>query len=151
MIESWIIPCNIRVYDVSEHFLHKDTIVWRNAFTIKKGDIAFLYVGQPYSEIRYKCSVLSDDVSEEILSNNSYAIPKRTYKNYFSKKDKYIILQLEKEYPKGTFPLVELREQGLGQVQLQSRLSRQLKKYIASVEKAVFHEETRWQGGDVDA
>lgn len=137
MIENWVIPYNIKVYDVNKHFKNNNTIVWRNSFTIRSGDIAYLYLGSPFSEIKYKCTVICDEVSPEILEKNSYAIPKKPSKNYFSKKDKYIILQLEREYPTGTFPLSKLREQGLGQVQLQSRLSRQLKHYISSIEETI--------------
>ena len=132
MIENWLVPCNVKVYDVRKHFENNDTIVWRNAFSIRQGDIVYLYVGKPFCEILYRCLVLSDEVPPEILEKNTYAIPKKPIKNYYSKKEKYLILKLEREFPHGTFPLTDLREHGLGQVQLQARLSRQLKAFISS-------------------
>ncbi len=137
MNESWIVPCNPKVYDIVKHFTHLNKIVWRNAFTMKPGDSAYLYFSLPLSEIKYKCIVVSDEISQEMLAENSYAIPKRKPNNYFSKRDKYIILKLEKEFPQGTFPLIDLRKHGLGQVQLQARLNRQLREYICSVEDAL--------------
>ena len=75
MIEHWIIPCNLKVFDVIAHFKANKQVVWKNSFTIKAGDIAYIYLGQPYSEIKYKCRVISNDVDDELLNKNAYAIP----------------------------------------------------------------------------
>lgn len=61
MAEKWIIPCNIKVYDVIEHFKSSKRIVWKNSFTIHPGDVAYLYLSAPFSEIRYKCLVIGKD------------------------------------------------------------------------------------------
>ena len=119
MIEKWIIPCNVRFFDLPSHFITNKTVVWKNAFTIKKDDIAYIYIGRPYGEIKYKCHVINDQVDEQLLKENSYAIPQKKSHNYFSKKEKYIQLELVQEYPEGTFLLENLREHGLGQVQIQ--------------------------------
>ena len=68
---------------------------WKNSFTIRKGDTAYLYLSSPYGEIRYKCIVVNDKVDDELLSANSYAIPEKKSNNYFSKKEKYIECWLE--------------------------------------------------------
>lgn len=144
MAENWIIPCNIKVFDLPKHFLSQKNVVWRNSFTIHKGDTAYIYIGGPIGEIRYKCSVISDDVDDSLLKKNAYAIPKRKYNNFFSKKDKYIVLELICEYPRGTFTLTHLREQGLGQVQIQARTNRQLQAYIDKTESKILN------GGDTN-
>lgn len=141
MKENWIVPCNIKVYDVISHFKKNRTIIWKNAFTIHSGDIAYLYLGSPYGEIRYKCLVISDSVSDELLQRNTYAIPAKKSNNYFSKKDKYIQMELVNEYPAGTFKLSDLRNNGLGQVQIQARTDRRLQAYIDYVEKGLIKEE----------
>lgn len=134
MSENWIIPCNIKFFDLIKHFETNKTVVWRNAFTIHEGDTAYIYIGSPYSEIRYKCRVISDQVDESLLQANSYAIPAKKSNNYFSKKEKYIVMEYICEYPKSTFTLKNLREHGLGQVQIQARTDRRLQAYLTDVE-----------------
>lgn len=134
MIEKWIIPCNVKRFDIIEHFKNNETVVWKNSFTIHKGDIAYIYLGSPFGEIRYRCSVISDTVDEQTLQENRYAIQEKNSNNYFSKKIKYIQLKLDYEYPAGFFPLAKLKENGLGQVQIQARPDRNLKRYLEDME-----------------
>lgn len=135
MRENWIIPCNLKHFDVIEHFRNNEYVVWKNSFTIQKGDIAYIYIGAPIGEIRYKCEVVSDEIDQELLNSNSYAIVKKESNNYFSKKIKYIQLKLIREYAPGTFTLQKLREQGLGQVQIQARTDRRLQSFISSIDE----------------
>ena len=137
MAENWVIPCNVRFFDLIEHFKTNTKVVWRNAFTIRKGDIAYIYIGRPYGEIRYKCRVINDQVDDELLQANKYAIPAKKSNNYFSKKEKYIEMEFVCEYPEGTFSLERLREHGLGQVQIQARTDRRLQAYLTEVESSL--------------
>ena len=50
MAENWIIPCNVKVFDVISHFKENKQVVWKNSFTIRKGDVAYIYLGRPYGE-----------------------------------------------------------------------------------------------------
>lgn len=135
MAESWIVPCNIKHFDLMEHFKSSETVVWHNSFTIRKGDTAYIYLSAPYSEIKYRCAVIEDQVDEETLNANAYAIPRKQSNNYFSKKVKYIVLRLEYEYPDGVLKLEDLREHGLGQVQIQARTDRRVQSYIIDITK----------------
>ena len=137
MAEHWIIPCNVKVFNVIDHFKDKKTVVWKNSFTMKKGDIAYIYLGSPYSEIRYKCKVINDEIDEQTLRLNAYAIPAKKSNNYFSKKEKYVELEYISSFPEKTFPLNDLRENGLGQVQIQARTDRRLQAYITSMEERI--------------
>ena len=134
MADNWIIPCNITVFDVISYLKNHNQIVWKNSFSIREGDTAYIYIGRPYGEIRYKCKIISDQVDEHLLKENSYAIPVKKSNNYYSKKEKYIVLELVCEYPEGTFTLNKLREHGLGQVQIQARTDRKLQAYLTEVE-----------------
>ena len=67
-----------------------------------------------------------------------------------SKKEKYIVLELEKEYPDNLLPLSVLKEKGLGQVQIQARVDRRLLKYIETTEEMLSLKEKK-AGGDIDA
>lgn len=137
MAEKWIIPCNVKVYDVIEHFKRDQKIVWKNSFTIHPGDEAYLYLSAPYSEIRYKCLVVSNVTDEDIIQKNSYAIPVKKSNNFFSKKEKYIELEFIREYPQGALPLEKLKENGLGQVQIQARIDRRLQHFLNAIEEQI--------------
>lgn len=130
MDEKWIIPCNLNHFDIEKHFSQTKRVVWRNPFTIKMGDFAYIYLTAPISAIVFRCRVISDKVSDEDLQNNQYAIPKKRSHNYFSKKTKYIIMELDRVYPKGMLTLDKLRLHGLRQVQIQARANRHLFQYL---------------------
>ena len=74
MIENWIVPCNTKHFDVVDHFRKNDTVIWKNSFTIKKCDNVYIYLSLPYGEIKFRCTVISDSVSNEllILKSKSY-------------------------------------------------------------------------------
>lgn len=140
MVENWIIPCNIKFFDVTEHFKKSDKVVWKNSFTIKKGDNVYIYLGAPMGEIRYKCTVIEDSVDDSLLQENAYAIVTKESHNYFSKKTKYVQLQLVGEYPSKSLTLEKLKEHGLGQVQIQARVPRMLRLLLESADKELLME-----------
>lgn len=129
MSENWIVPCSVKFYDVVEHLRDKDTIVWRKVSALKEGDVAYLYLGSPYSEIKFKCHVIEDNVDEVTLKNNAYAIKKSDS----LRKYKYIKMKVDFAYPDGVLSLNKLREHGLGQTQTQQRTDRRLQALIDSV------------------
>lgn len=135
MKEIWIIPCNMKLFNVEEHFKKNDTVIWKNSFSIHTGDVAYIYLSAPYSEIRYRCNVISEKVDEDTLQKNAYAIPTKQSNNYFSKRLKYIILELDKTYPVGYLQLQSLREHGMGQTQIQARADRRLRAYLFAKEE----------------
>lgn len=128
-MENWIIPCNPKFYDIVKHFENNKTIIWRNAASIKAGDSVYIYLGIPYSEIKYRCKVIRDKIPDDILDQNQYAIPKVTFERY-----KYVEMKLECVYPEGTFGFHELKEHGLTQVQKQARVYRELATYLENTE-----------------
>ena len=130
MKENWIIPCNLKIFNLIEHFATNNRVVWRNAFSIHEGDTVYIYIGSPISEIRYRCKVLTTQVDSKTLEENSYAISKKKFNNYYSKREKYIIMEKECEYKEGCLPLADLRAHGLGQVQLQARIDRNVLRFI---------------------
>ena len=129
MSEQWIIPCNIRFFDVIEHFKNNREVIWyrRGAFNVN--DIVYIYVGNPIMELKFKCHVVDADVAEDIVKANSYAIRRSNTVGRL----KYMKLVLDEEFPNGTFPYKTLKEHSLGQVQIPQRADRRLKAYIADV------------------
>ena len=137
MKDYWIIPCNLKHFDVVSHFESHTTVVWRNSFSIRNGDVAYIYLSAPFSEIRYRCNVIAEEVDDEMLQENTYAIPTKTSNNFYSKRVKYIVLELDQTFPEGTFKLGELKNHGLGQVQIQARADRKLREFMFSREKQI--------------
>lgn len=51
---EWIIPCNLKYYDVKGAFSKFKAIDWKqSAKNICVGDIVYIYVGKPISAIKY--------------------------------------------------------------------------------------------------
>lgn len=134
MTEYWIIPCNLGVFDVVKHFESSSTVVWKNSFSIRKGDYVYIYIGNPLKQILYKCQVINDEVDQELLKKNPYAVPKKKSNNFYSKKEKYIELELITRFPEGSFSLNTLKKHGLGQVQIQARAPRSVREYLVAKE-----------------
>lgn len=133
MPENWIVPCSVKFFDVVKHFEENDTIVWRKVSALKKGDTAYIYIGAPYSEIRYKCHIVDDDVDEKTLQSNEYAIRKTES----GKRQKYIKMKLDHVYDDGELSLDKLRANGLGQTQIQARTDRRLQAFISDVDRRI--------------
>ena len=137
---NWIIPCNVKYFDVINHFKASQTVVWKNISSAKVGDIVYIYLGSPFCEIRYKCIVISDTVSEETLQENKYAIPRRPQSELYLVELKYIELQLVEEYPSGVLELHKLKDHGLGQVQVQAKTNDKLQRYIDETTSSLLFE-----------
>ena len=129
MQENWIVPCSVKYYDVVSHLKEKKTIVWRKVSALKEGDTVYLYLGAPYSEIKFKCHIINDNVDEETVAQSAYAI-KKTDRPH---KDRYLLLELDYVYLDGELSLEKLRAHGLGQTQTQARTDRKLQAFINSV------------------
>ena len=76
----------------------------------------------------YKCIVVDDDISENKLADNDYAIVDKKSRNYFPKKISYIELKPIGKFDEQVLNLSVLKENGLGQVQQQARTPRLLQK-----------------------
>lgn len=129
MRENWIVPCNLKFFDVISYFENCDTIIWKRGSSIHENDIVYIYVGAPLSEIKYKCEVVQEKVSIEEIMKNDYAIKKDAP----IKENKYMKLYLLEKYPDGVLCWSELKKHGLGQVQIQARTDRKLYSYIQEV------------------
>ena len=129
MKEYWYIPCNIRFCNVIYIIDNRSEIVWRRGASIHKGDEAYIYIGAPIGEIRYKCVVAEENVTKEKLQDNIYA-----KKEDDKEKQQYMLLKLVKTYDEGRLPLSLLKEKGLTQVQRQARNSRQLQSFLNEID-----------------
>lgn len=54
----YVVPSNINMFDVISYVENNNRFVWyKQPKDVKAGDIVFIYVGAPYSQILYKCEV----------------------------------------------------------------------------------------------
>ncbi|MBP5230934.1 MAG: MmcQ/YjbR family DNA-binding protein [Clostridia bacterium] len=96
----WIVPANPAFYDVEAAFEAETEILWKQGRGIRPGDVVYLYVASPVSEIRYRCLVTETELP-------------------FSYEDEHLrmthLMRIRKlqTYPKGTFPLPVLRSCGV--------------------------------------
>ena len=68
--KEWIIPANLKYYDIEHAFDDADEIDWKQGAGIKKGDTVFLYVAAPVSAILYQCKVTETDIPWQYADRN---------------------------------------------------------------------------------
>lgn len=129
MEDVWIIPCNVKVFDVVEHFKDKEEICWKRGAGEKTGDIVYVYVGIPHKAIMYKCVVINDRVSDEEMKEHPYA----TKGNIGSA---YRYMKLRKIY---TFvepiTLEETKDFGIYRIRKQARVDKKILQYLLNAEE----------------
>lgn len=54
---EWIIPSNLKVYDIISEYQSRSTTTWRQYKNMEAGDVIFIYVGVPYKAILYRCEI----------------------------------------------------------------------------------------------
>lgn len=65
--DYWVIPANLKYYDIDREFATNPEILWTQKASIKAGDYVFIYITAPTKAIRYACRVL-----EANIPNNGY-------------------------------------------------------------------------------
>ena len=122
-MSEWIVPCNAKKFDIFKHLQANNEIAFKRVGALRKDDTAYIYLSSPYSEIKFRCTVINDQMSTEELDKHPYAVDK------FSA-NRYILIRIDEEYEHGSLPLAKLKENGLGQVQRQARADGKLLNYI---------------------
>ena len=90
---AFIIPSNINVFDVVSYVDNNKTFVWhKQPKEAKVGDLVYIYVGAPYSQILYKCEII------------------KTNLKIYSARD--MELKLIKKYKNNEYPYSFLKEHG---------------------------------------
>ena len=66
-MQKWMIPCNIKNFDVVEHFKNNKTAFFKKNRALAVGDEVYIYVAKPYSEVKYKGRVTRTGVAQSEL------------------------------------------------------------------------------------
>ena len=124
----WIMPCNLKVFDIIQHVNKNNIVVWKKLIRAKEGDIVYIYVGMPVQKIMYKGIVRNIKVGEELLKQHSYAKVNNFDNNT------YMEIEIAKEYKDG-ITLKKLQELGMIMVRKQTRLYGNVLEYITNYDE----------------
>ena len=125
---EWIIPCNLKYYDVKGAFSKFKAIDWKqSAKNICVGDIVYIYVGKPISAIKYKCRVNKTNLSKVEIDDSEFVINGENYENYGN----HMELELIREYADTELTRDMLVENGLkGNIQGPRKVDVMIQKII---------------------
>ena len=107
-------------------FDHLDVIEWSQSTNTTVGDTVYIYVGEKYKLIMFKCEVVAADQYGN-RSTDDYPYYKELAKDPDAR---YMKLKLVEKYLVGQYHLKELKENGLTSVQGRSKATVQLMKYL---------------------
>ena len=126
-MNTWIIPCNPNMFDIVEHFSNNTKMMWKATSSTEEGDLAFIYVGRPFSSIMFKCEIIRSRITYSEILKSEYDILKHETKM----RKNYVEMQLIEKYPSTWFPFKELVRHELLSVQSQMRMPNELIKYMS--------------------
>ncbi len=114
-MEQWIIPCNVKYYDVEGAFKKLKKLDWKqSARTIEVGDEVFIYVGKPISAIKYRCKVNKVNLNSTEINDSEFVLDGQPYETYGN----YMELELLEMFSNEKYSLDVLRKKGMkGNVQ----------------------------------
>ena len=109
-MERWIIPCNIKYYDVENAFARLKCLNWKQSNkSIEVGDEIYIYVGAPISAIKYKCRVNKINLCGVEIDDSEFILNGEPYEAYGN----HMELELLKTFNGTDYALAELRNKGL--------------------------------------
>lgn len=109
-MQQWIIPCNLKMYDVFGAFSNLKAVEWKQSNrNIAIGNIIYVYVGAPICAIKFKCRVNRVNFSCHAIDDSAYVLIGDIYENYGN----YMELELIKEYDADSLTLTKMQTLGL--------------------------------------
>ncbi len=115
---EWVIPANPKYWDIIHCFDNTRIIDWKQPTNIRLGDIAYFYVGAPYSAILYKCKVIEIDID-----------------SYYPGIKSIMKVELLKKYKENEYPFETLKKYDLRAVRGARRMPKKLIDKIHKDEK----------------
>lgn len=79
---EWIIPSNLKYYDVIGAFEEFNKLDWKQSVSIEQGDIVYIYVGNPISAIKFKCVATKVNLGEIEIDDSKYTRKNKVYTDY---------------------------------------------------------------------
>lgn len=127
MSTSWIIPCNVKYFDIVGLFKRQRLVCYKQSTNVQIGDTVYLYVGLPYSEVKYRCSVLEVNMPTCYIDDDEFVINGKVYLDY----GRFMTLLLDQEYTSHELSLGFLHSIGIkGTVQGPMKLVKSLDEFL---------------------
>ena len=123
---KWMIPCNVKNFNIVEHFKSEKTAFFKRNRALAVGDEVYIYVAKPFSEVKYKGHVIKTGIPANEI-DIKYGVPRGEEKSF-------IEVELDKVFPEGTFTGKDLMDHGLGQVVNQQIIRGKTEEYIRAIE-----------------
>ncbi len=117
----WILPCNLKNYDVISAFKKFNVIQWKQSFNAFVGDKALIYVSAPESKIMFSCTIEEVNLPSVKIDDSDFIVDGTPFVNY----GRYLTLKLENKYEGNELSLSTLKLNGL-KANLQSPLKTNL-------------------------
>ena len=65
-MKKWIIPSNLKQYDVIGAFQSLSELTWTQRFkSVEVGDLVYIYVSSPVSAIKFCCEVAATNLGDD--------------------------------------------------------------------------------------
>lgn len=123
---EWLTPCNIAEYDIIGAFKKFKKLNWKQSTNIQIGDVVYIYIGKPYSAIKYKCYVRKTNLSSAEIDDSEYVIDGTNYSSH----GRYLELEFLQKFSTTLLERKKLMENGLKQIQGPHRITNELSCYI---------------------
>ncbi len=124
MNKKWVLPCNLRMFDLITYLENNDSFAWKKSASMMEGDYVYIYVGSPYSQILYKCVIVNDGLRSDELKEYQYLKTRQDHTEIYMK------LNVLVRIPLGTMQLQELKEHGLRQFQRPSYIAEEVENVL---------------------
>ncbi|MBQ7104015.1 MAG: hypothetical protein IJN89_08160 [Anaerotignum sp.] len=110
-MEKWIFSCNCRYYDAIGAFENYSVIDWKQSNrNVQPGDEVYIYVGQPYQAIMFRCKVNKTNIVNRRLRGTEFVKDKIELDGRYGR---YMELELIEKYDDKRYPIETLRSRGL--------------------------------------
>lgn len=112
-MKHWVYPANPKYYDVIAAFTEEDKTAWPMNSKVEVGGFVYIYSGNPYKQILFKCQVVEVDLFVEEVMDQAQKYMKV---QGMSSKKNFMLLRTVQQFqvnPDGGVSFGVLKENGL--------------------------------------
>jgi 5-methylcytosine-specific restriction protein A len=128
----WIIPCNLKNYDLVSAFSAHQEVDWKQIKSIEAGDRVMIYIASPVSAVRDRCVVKETELPGPNVIGAEYNRDETPY----GSAESHMTLVKAFEYDDPRLSLKALRAMGVGHVQGPRRTPANLDELVSEIEES---------------
>lgn len=111
--QEWIVPVNLKYYDLQKAFSENEEIIWKQSSNIAIVDVIFLYVAAPISAVLYWCEAIEVNIPYHYDDGNVHM-------------DHVMRLKKLEQYEPSFLPFGKLKTYGIGAIRGSRRMPHSL-------------------------